>query len=42
MVALIVLSVLLTPARFFHDQPVYRPTLSSDSVRLGAGADGVR
>lgn len=43
MVALIVLFVLATPARFFHDQPVYSPSPApaSDIVRMKADADGV-
>lgn len=42
MVALIVIFVLLTPARYFHDQPVYNPTLARDIVRMDADADGIR
>lgn len=41
MVALIVGFVLLTPSRYFHDQPVYGVRLSGDLVRLGADKDGV-
>lgn len=42
MVALIVLFVLLTPARYFHDQPVYMPSLTRDVVRMGSDAQGIR
>lgn len=42
MVALIVIFVLLTPTRFFHDQPVYNPSLARDIVRMDADSDGVR
>lgn len=41
MVALILAFVLLTPSRYFHDQPVYGVRLSGDLVRLGADKDGV-
>lgn len=41
MVALILAFVLLTPARYFHDQPVYGVRLSGDLVRLGADPNGV-
>lgn len=42
MVVLILVFVLLTPARFFHDQPVYNPSLARDIVRMDANAHGVR
>jgi len=41
MVALILAFVLLTPSRYFHDQPVYGVRLSGDLVRLGANDLGV-
>ncbi len=39
-VALILLFVFLTPARFFHDQPVYNPSLIRDVVRLSQDSHG--
>lgn len=42
MVALIVVFVLFTPARYFHDQPVYQERLVGDIVRLGADGDADR
>jgi hypothetical protein len=42
MVALILIFVLLTPARYFHDQPVYGRPLSGDVVQLDQDADGTR
>ena len=42
MCGVIVLFVLLTPARFFHDQPIYNPYLALDVVRLDADADCIR
>lgn len=42
MVALILLFVFLTPARFFHDQPVYNPHLVRDVVQLETGPQGTR
>ncbi len=42
MVALILIFVFLTPARWFHDQPVYGRHLRGDVVRVGEDADGTR
>jgi len=42
MVALIVLFVLLAPARWFHDQPVYNPWQARDIMRLDKEPEGVR
>ena len=42
MVALIVVFVLFTPARYFHNQPVYQERLGGDIVRLGADSHGDR
>ncbi|MFB3139937.1 MAG: hypothetical protein ACE1Z1_01990 [Candidatus Acidiferrales bacterium] len=39
-VALILLFVFLTPARFFHDQPVYNPSLIGDVARLSQDSHG--
>jgi len=42
MCGVIFLLVVLLPARYFHDQPVYNPQPVLDIVRMDAGADGVR
>ncbi|MBI2955988.1 MAG: hypothetical protein HYY26_01615 [Acidobacteria bacterium] len=42
MVALILVFVFLTPARFFHDQPVYNPWHARDIMRLDTDPNGVR
>ena len=42
MVGLILLFVLGTPARLFHDQPVYNPHLIRDVVQLGRDEHGTR
>lgn len=39
-VGLILLFVFLTPARFFHDQPVYNPSLIGDVARLSQDSHG--
>ncbi|MFQ5696491.1 MAG: hypothetical protein ACE5HB_10920, partial [Terriglobia bacterium] len=36
------LLVVLTPARYFHDRPIYNPQPALDLVRMDAGAEGVR
>ena len=40
MVALILVFVLLTPARYFHDHPVWGTRLSGDLWQVGKEADG--
>lgn len=42
MVALILAFVLVTPARYFHDQPVYGRHLGGDIVRLDTDTNGTR
>jgi len=42
MCGVIFLLVVLLPARYFHDQPVYNPQPVLDIVRMDAGTDGVR
>jgi len=42
MCGIIFLLVVLLPARYFHDQPVYNPAPARDIVRMDADADGVR
>ena len=41
MVALILVFVLATPARYFHDQPVWGTPLSGDLWQVGKDAEGV-
>jgi len=42
MCGVIFLLVVLLPARYFHDQPLYNPQPVLDIVRMDADADGVR
>ena len=42
MCGVIFLLVVLLPARYFHDQPVYNPQPVLDIVRMDADAEGVR
>ena len=42
MVALILAFVFLTPARYFHDRPVYNPNPLGDVVLLGTEPAGTR
>jgi hypothetical protein len=42
MVALIVIFVLFTPTRYFHDQPVLQNRPGGDIVLLDADDDGIR